>query len=308
MASIQGTAGGIVALLLVVIMVGVVAAPLITDIANGSPFEGDNDNGTGLNWTYKTASEITSSITMSAVEDDLVIGDKSYNNSGMGGPHVGVLSDAFYLRVSHAKQVFVNFSDDTVKASTTYDIVLTVSTGGAYSVSINNEVVKTGTFTWILYPDEEGTWGRFAFGGIVSPNQKAVISYAITNRTGVQPYNFLATITNNELTMVKAPYNEGSTAITAASGVTVSIDATTLGSGQMVYKFERWDQTWTADNATVHSDSPSESVIYAPIHYKSAITADSDQMSSIQLALIGIVPTMLAVVAVVVGARMITRE
>ena len=308
MASIQSMAGGIVALLLVVIMVGVVAAPLITDIANGSPFEGDNEDGTGLNWTFKNKGQITSDITMVASGNNLVIGENTYRNSLMGGPHIGVISDTFMMRISSAKEIFIAFDDDSVKASTSYDIALTASSGGAYSVSINSEVVKTGTFNWILYPDDNGTWGRFSGGAIVSPDQMAIIGYGITTKQDPsQPYSWLGTLTNNTLTVIQEPYAEGGTAINPISGAEVIVDAGIVGNDQVAYKYNSWKQTWPGqDDSTVTSQSMT--VIYAPIHYHSAVTADSDQMTSIQLALIGIVPTLLAVVAVVVGARMITRE
>lgn len=302
MASVQGIAGGIVALLLVVIMVGVVATPLITDISNGSPFEGDNEDP-ALRFSYKQASEITASITMVSSGGNLTIGSVDYPNSAMGGPHISVMTDKFFVRSSAAANLFVDFDANTVTNTSSTALTLTVGSGGTYTVTSGNDTIKSGTFSWILYPDENGSWGRFATAGtMVSPDQNFIICYDLMNRSGDKPYSFLGFVRNGQLTYVKEPFTEGASTLTPVEGVVTTVSMSEVGSSQMVYRMDGWHQTkddWT---------SFTTGVCYAPIHYASAITSDSDQMTATQAMMISLVPTLLCIVAVVVGAKMIANR
>ena len=304
MASIQSIAGGIVALLLVVIMVGVVATPVITDIANGSPFEGENGEP-GTRFAYVEASKMTTAITAVSASSSpylTVAGEEWTSTSPFGGYRLSIITDKFMVRTS-SFQVFIDFTTNeaTNVTGSGNSLTITIQPGGAYTVVTNsNETIASGTISWVLYPSSTGEWGRYTSGAMVSPGQKAIVAYAATTRTDTTGWTVCSTVVNGQTTNLCNPFDE-TTGDLAPAGTTSTANVEVVGDMQIVYKVTGLTQTWGTD-PTVFSNN----ITYAPISYSSG--AAGEGLSGMQHTLVMLVPTLLAIVAVVVGARMIAAR
>lgn len=301
MPSIQSIAGGIVALLLVVIMVGVVAAPVITDIANGSPFEGDNGEPY-TQYAYVDASKMTTAITATSAVAGFTVGGETFTPTQLGGYRLSMFTDKFMIRTS-SFQVFIDFTSNTAQNITGSgnSLSITIQPGGAYTIVDNHsETVSTGTVSWVLYPSSTGDWGRYQTGAIVSPGQKAVVAYAATTRTDTTGWTVCGTVTDGVLTTLCNPFDE-TTGDLAPAGTTTVANVEIVGDLQVAYRVSGLTQTWGDPQVTF-----TNAITYAPVEYESGGTTEG--ISGMQRTLVLLVPTLLAIVAVVAGARLIAQR
>lgn len=292
MADIKWIATSLVSLVVAVIVIATIAVPVVEDMTtsvqggnNGTPIHRYTDY-TGQEVTFTWASGVSTlgdgtvvPSTSTPVNNRTIspnfISDKVVFRGGSGG---------FYLYMFDINERFVT-------TNTTHVVVITVAANGNYTVTLDNVEKATGTLSLMLIADPSGTIGQY------DEPIKAVASQPVYIGNWVSNYGpmYLETLVNGSVsaTLISPSAAWTGTTITQADSITHTIvyeDADGIG------EYKSIETAYGSGSTTEHY------FLYAPIDYG----GDEDEgTSGVNIVLLGIIPVLLFVVAVMMAVRVI---
>ena len=286
--------GGLVALIVTVIIVATVAVPIINDSAQGTAYSGSN-TGYDVRYTDVTGKEITwtktggtATVTIDGVEVA----------SPIAGTGISVISDKIILRASSTGGNWYDMTSSKYASvhGSSVTMTLTVAANGAYTFTTTEDtpVSKTGTLTKILVSTADGSIGHFV-GGAKATIGATVYAGNFGSMDTKGPVRFQEFTNGTEGSAWFTPWNTSSGDIIAANPVTYDMQYSTVGEGQQVGMYSGCTTTSGSVTSTILD-------LYAPIDYHSTAGESS---GGINQTLLGVVPLLLFIVAIMVAVRLI---
>lgn len=295
MADIKWVATALTSLVVAVIVIALVAVPVVEDIqggirggSNASPihrFADYTGEEVELTW-HNGASQLgdgtvvpSTSIPVNAETlSPNFISDKVLFRGGTSGYYLYLIDEDVMYRV----------------VSKTPTVVIDVAANGNYTVTVNNNQLATGTLTNVLIASPTGEIGQYS-----TPIKAAVDQavYLANWHEDYGPYYLKKAINGSVSSTMIDPFNLGTASgvqypIVQADPITQTIEyAVSEGFGQ----YSGVETTYGVDSTTDHC------FIYAPIVYGE----EGSEQSGINSTLIGIIPMLLFIVAVMVAVRII---
>lgn len=287
---VQAIAVGLVGLVIAVIFVGLVAVPVVDEATHGTPFEGTNSNYEER-FTYVESEDAT--LTWGRSGGSVSLTYKGVTSTiPSESTDVQIATDKFAIRSTATGALLWQYGTSTYTNTADADLVISLTiTGGSYSLTYDG-TTTTGTVAWALFKDPNGDYGRFSSGFKATVGQPVIMGHLYGSGNGA--YN-LVTVTNGVVgDYLLEPYIFSGTSIAAAT-VSYEVDYTVVGEGQTVGSYTGMTMSYDGtDYDTMR--------FYAPIDFEST-ASDSD--GGINNTLLGIIPMLLIVVAIMIAVRLV---
>lgn len=294
---VQAIAVGLVGLVIAVIFVGLVAVPVVDDATHGTPFEGTNTNQDGASSLF---SYVTESPTLSWGRSSAGVVSLTYDGttSTVNGETKDVLlvTDKFALRANSAGAQYWDYVNNTYTLSTDATIVVSLTiTAGSYSLTFG-ETTASGTVSWAFFKDPNGDWARFSSGFKATLGQPVLMGN-LFKVTGGVPVCSLSTVTNGtQGEYLIQPYNYSAGTIVSADA-SYEVEYSVVGEGQAVGLYS--GMTTTYDGTEYDTMR-----FYAPLDFESTAVDNG----GINETLLGIIPILLIIVAIMMAAKLIRND
>lgn len=292
---VNKVATALVAIVITIVVIGTVAVPIVDEAVTGTSYKGTNTNyesrytllDSSPTFTLERASGGTITLTQGG----------STRTVGMDGNPAVIVSDAVAMRITSTAIVIWDFSNGTydVNRSMSTAISLVVSSG-SYTLTIGEDST-TGTMSFALLKDPNGTWGVFSNQGFkVTIGQ----SYYIGNIYGVERFGpaRLIQATGSQVgeSIINPVTASGSSAVSAGT-VTYTIDYSESEGGQKVGQVSGITSSWGSSSVT-------EFHAWAPLEFKSTATGDTGTDG----LLLSIIPVLLIIVAIMMAVRVLRGD
>lgn len=287
---VQAVAVGLVGLVIAVIFVGLVAVPVVDDATHGTPFEGTNSNFEERfsyvedpTLTWGRASNASVSLTYKGTTSTI----SSESND------VLIVTDKFALRSIATGAQMWDYTNSTYTLSANDpDIVISLTiTAGSYSLTYDG-TTTTGTVDWALFKDPNGDYGRFSSGFKATVGQTVIMGHLFG--TGNGAYNLVEVTDGTVGSYLVDPYTFSGTSIVSQT-VEYDVDYAVVGEGQIVGSYTGMTMTY---NGTDYDAMR----FYAPIDFESTASTESGGINS---TLLGIIPMLLIIVAIMIAVRLV---
>lgn len=287
---VESVAVGLVGLVVAVIFVGLVAVPVIEDSVSGTPYSGTNasdhtytyiDSSPTFTWVRSAAGEVT--LTMNGTTTTV---PKDSNN-------FMVASDKLTIRTIGSGAQLWDYGNSTYTLSNDADIEINLSvTAGSYTLDFGG-TTTTGTISWALLTDPNGTWGLYTGNLKVTLGQPVFVGHLYGNSMGAA-YGLTEFVDGSPGEAIISPYYFSGTSITAVADVTYAADYELNGGGQAVGLYKGATCSYGGNDYAAQ--------IYAPLDFESSAQSSGDTNSTLLM----MIPVLLIIVAVVMAARMIS--
>lgn len=292
---------GLVSILVAVLVIGLVAIPVIEDSQEGISYSGTNEgttkyvamgqdfDGSAPNFTV-TRNGDTVTTTINGNTETLTLS---------GSVSWPVVTDSFMVRMNSNGTTVWDSDDSKLFSSTQPGTNIWTMTCVDGAVTVTN---APGTLNESLSCDfavvrsESGTWGRFEAPKVTLGTTILTGALPVSNST-YGPIRLSTVVNGSDLTTVfPAVVASGTTLVSVTC--TETMDYSIVGGEQGVgyYAGSNWTMT---DGST--TESGSKAWFWAPYAYESSSSSEGGTNS----ILLGIIPVLLLVVAMMIAARMI---
>lgn len=290
-------ATSLVTLVVAVMVIALVAVPVIEDAAKGTPYEGQNSGYDARYLFQETPDFVFSYVSgVPTVQVDGVTETLTITNDDV--PQV--VSDKIVIRLRSNGITYYKLetNESFVVNNTTTPIVLTV-TDGSYSLTRSGTVTATGTMdNGCFVQSSKGQYGVFAGDPKITLDEPYYVA-SFFNVSTYGPFRvYEATGSTLGAAYVDA-FTVSSNTVVGGFTVTAEIDYQETGGNQLVGVVGGVDWSWTDGE---NSGTTDHRYIIAPITFESTPTGTGDDTNSV---LLGIIPVMLIIVAVMVAVRLI---
>lgn len=288
---------GLVSLLIAVIFIAMVAVPVIEESQQGVPFSGENT--TSIHYAYVEDQNWSVVRTGNSVTTTIGSDSETYTRTATEWT---ITADTFMLRFNNNGTSVWNFTNNTysnaVNPST--NAVTVTCTSGTVSITDAAETmditIENTQFAIIKF--SKGTWMRSSVPVKVTPGQEIVIGNFPLDTSTTGPIR-LYTVTDGENpeALITPVYQYGN-ALMSMPVTSMTIDYEVIGTGQVVGAYNEVTTGYTYDGTAKTTTS---NYFWCPIAFES----EASEEASTNTMLLGIIPVLLIIVAVMIAVRML---
>lgn len=290
---------GLVSLLIAVIFIAMVAVPVIEESQQGVPFSGENT--TSIHYAYVekgTAWSVTR--TGNSVTTTIGSDSETYTRTATEWT---ITADTFMLRFNNNGTSVWNFTNNTYDNSidpTTNPVTISCTAAGVVTISDTNETLSEtiSDTNFAIIKFSKGTWMRSSVPVKVTPGQEIIIGNFPLDTSTTGPIR-LYTVTDGENpeALITPVYQNGNVLVSMPV-TSMTIDYEVIGTGQVVGAYNEVTTGYTYDGTAKTTTS---NYFWCPIAFES----EASEEVSTNTMLLGIIPVLLIIVAVMIAVRML---
>lgn len=301
---------GLVSILIAILFIALVAVPVIEDSQKGTPYEGDNTSSNkpmayveeGTAWSVvRSGSTITTTIGSG--------NDAQTETRTLSGTEWGLISNQFMVRFQSGGTGIWDFYSSTYYNSTTpatITVTFSCTAAGVLTITSNaaenplNHTLNDVDFTLMTF--SKGTWCRYGGPFNATLEQGVLYGNVPLNNDTNGPIRLYKTVDGEAPETIVSPKTYYGTSISAASIDSQEIHYEEIGGKQAIGSYDGVTTKFTNDGTQITTEYV---LFWAPIHYQSTYEADNSDTNSV---LMGVIPTILFVVTIMMAVRMISNR